>query len=789
MDGFITIGTKLDTDKFDRQISALEKKIKQEEENKIKIDAEITNLEAEIQKYDEARAKVMEYKNELKRLKQEKADMLKADPSLAVGVDTPEYARVKQDIIDINNLINEEQAKIDKQGPAIDKVAMKLEEAKEKQQQVNEKVDEFKQKIDGANLQKQANEIQKMKKGFDGVGSAIQRGVKRIGMMAISIIGIYSGLAMIRRASSELANYDEEYAAKLEYIRFVLVQAIAPVLQFIVNLALKLLQVIGTIAQAWFGVNIFERGSVDNFKKMKAGASGVGKEVKQLQKQLSGFDEMNVLQDNGNTSRGGGGGGTNIGDIPDLSAMNDEKPGWLKWIADNKDVVISGLLGIAAALILLKLGFTALKALGIGIAVAGIAYAIQSLIEYTKDPSLENFGKIIIGIGVAIAGVGIALGLWPVAVAGIIIAIYGLIIKNWEKIKGFFQKCIDWLKNDLGGKIRGFFGDNFFGNLVGDLWDNLVGFFQDILDYFDGVIQAVKKVFDGIIKFFKSVFSGDWKGAWEGIKQIFSGVLDFFKTRFEFIFSWINRVVIEPFRITITNVFKEIKRIFTEGWNNLKNGLDTAKEWIKTNVIDKITNWFSTMWNGIKNAGKNAWEGVKNVWNAVATFFGDIFSKAWNKVKEVFSTGGKIFDGIKEGIVNAFKNIVNAIIRGINKVISVPFNALNRILEKVHNVEIAGYKPFEFVHTFNVPEIPQLKTGGIINMPNRGTLVGGSAIGGEAGREGVIPLTDQQAMAELGREIGKNVLVNLTNITSMNGRVISRELKNIRSQQDFAYNI
>lgn len=72
-------------------------------------------------------------------------------------------------------------------------------------------------------------------------------------------------------------------------------------------------------------------------------------------------------------------------------------------------------------------------------------------------------------------------------------------------------------------------------------------------------------------------------------------------------------------------------------------------------------------------------------------------------------------------------------------------------------------------------------------MPNTGTMIGG-AIAGEAGREGVVPLTDQQAMAELGREIGKNVLINLTNITSMNGRVISRELKQVQADQQFAYN-
>lgn len=72
-------------------------------------------------------------------------------------------------------------------------------------------------------------------------------------------------------------------------------------------------------------------------------------------------------------------------------------------------------------------------------------------------------------------------------------------------------------------------------------------------------------------------------------------------------------------------------------------------------------------------------------------------------------------------------------------------------------------------------------------MPNKGTMLG-SAIGGEAGREGVVPLTDQQAMAELGREIGRHVLVNLTNITQMNGRVIGRELKQVQSEQEFAFN-
>ena len=73
-------------------------------------------------------------------------------------------------------------------------------------------------------------------------------------------------------------------------------------------------------------------------------------------------------------------------------------------------------------------------------------------------------------------------------------------------------------------------------------------------------------------------------------------------------------------------------------------------------------------------------------------------------------------------------------------------------------------------------------------MPNTGTMIGG-AIAGESGREGVIPLTDTQAMAELGREIGRWITVNANITNTMNGRVISRELKQIQNEQDFAYNL
>ena len=127
---------------------------------------------------------------------------------------------------------------------------------------------------------------------------------------------------------------------------------------------------------------------------------------------------------------------------------------------------------------------------------------------------------------------------------------------------------------------------------------------------------------------------------------------------------------------------------------------------------------FLGIWNGIKkvfspsNVGgffKSVWDNIMKPFKSVTDWFKNTFSKAWQAVKDVFSTGGKVFDGIKDGIANVFTTVVNSIIGGINKVIAVPFNALNTVLEKIKNVEIMGLSPFTWVTTLAVPQIPKLE--------------------------------------------------------------------------------
>ena len=203
-------------------------------------------------------------------------------------------------------------------------------------------------------------------------------------------------------------------------------------------------------------------------------------------------------------------------------------------------------------------------------------------------------------------------------------------------------------------------------------------------------------------------------GMWDGIKKAVGVVVDWIKENWKTMLLFITNPV--------AGVFKYLYENF-EGFRNFVDG-----------VVKSVKKFFSDMWSGVKNGAVNAWNGIKSVFSKVGSFFSDTFSRAWQKVKDIFSTGGKIFNGIKDGIVSAFKNIVNAIIRGINKVISVPFNALNKVLDKIRTVEIAGFEPFKnLIGKIAVPEIPELFRGGILKKGQVGLLEG-------KGDEAVIPL-------------------------------------------------
>lgn len=135
------------------------------------------------------------------------------------------------------------------------------------------------------------------------------------------------------------------------------------------------------------------------------------------------------------------------------------------------------------------------------------------------------------------------------------------------------------------------------------------------------------------------------------------------------------------------------------------------------NPIGGLQDGFKSLWEKVASGALSAWEGIKNAFKSVPEWFQGKFRDAWQKVKDVFSAGGRIWSGIKEGIENTFRTVVNAIIRGMNTIIAVPFNKINSMLNTIRNASFLGISPFQNMWGVNplpVPQIPMLARGAVI---------------------------------------------------------------------------
>lgn len=554
----------------------------------VSMEKEIKSLTKEIEplekKYNRLLAKYEEYEDEIARYTTIR------DTS---GPDTQEWSHA-------NGIVNAAQAKLSDLEPNITEIGYEYDEAKKPILELNDEIAKLKENLSSSteaqNLtqkienmtskleeaKKQTNELgQSIKKnlgikaklagitgGFEGIGKKVDklktRMTRLVGTVAIFSL-IRSSLTKLRTGFISLLKENDTFSSSLNQIKANLMTAFAPIynacLPAINSLMNALSKVTGTIAV--FVSSLFGT-SLEDAKNQAEGLSNslenTAKSGKKASGSLASFDNLEVITD---TSGGSGSSDSGVdysGEITYSQKLLDILNKIKDFCVENKELIIGFIAGITGALIALKiLGLDPIKSLGIGVALAGIVFTIVSLIEYLKDPTFENFGKIFQGIGIAIIGVGIAIGSLPAAIVGTIVLIWGTIVRYWEQIKAFFQKGIDWLS------AKSDFIHEKFGDTIGNIYDFLVGTLQKGLDWLDFIITKIKENFDEIIDFVKNVFSGNWKGAWQNIKNIFS------------------------------NIWESIKRTASDVFNGI---LDAAKLMAK-NAGDSIASIFKAVVNGV----------------------------------------------------------------------------------------------------------------------------------------------------------------------------------------------
>ena len=274
-------------------------------------------------------------------------------------------------------------------------------------------------------------------------------------------------------------------------------------------------------------------------------------------------------------------------------------------------------------------------------------------------------------------------------------------------------------------------------------------------------IETMKKAVDSVTSFWEKDWedyfnnaSGNWGSFIQGILLTLEGFYLVFKGIFEVIGGVIDIFV---------GIFTGDLDKMSQGWNKLLNGFVN----ILKGIVAIITGIVLTVAGAIKGI-------VLDLLNGIVSLIKNVFSTIKSIAITIATTVGNI-------IASVFKGVVNGVLKAIETILNAPINAINgliKVINKVPGINLGKLSTFK---------LPRLAKGGIINQPGSGVMVG-SAIAGERGQEGVIPLTDSQQMALLGEAIGKYVRIENVIDNYIDGRKLNRILQSSTNRTSFAMN-
>ena len=512
-----------------------------------------------------------------------------------------------------------------------------------------------KQRLAALTTQKVSEQFKKFTKRIAGLA-------KRVFIFTM----ITKALRTMRKMLLSTIGADKQMSTSLAQIRGNLISAFAPIYNYILPAIrtllawiAKLTAVVSVFINSLFGKTASQADASAKAPYNQASATeAAGDAADKAKKQLSGLDEMNRWESNDSSGGGGGGGSSGIAPRFDLSDQVDAgKIGKIAAVVRELSPYVAA---VAAGFAAWKIGKKFLgnlsKAKQLALAVAGAVLMAINVVDMLKNGiNFDNLTGYIIGASAAVTGLGLAFGVLGGAITAIVagLVLLGVAIRDVIK-NGFNNKNLTAITVAL--------------LTIGGAIAIITGAWIPLL------IAAIAAAVVWIV------------AKWTSIKE------------------WISKTI------------SSIDAAFEQFLANVEEGVAAAVDW----VIEKWTavkDWFSGLWEKVASGAVAAWDGIKSAFKSVPEWFQGKFRDAWQKVKDVFSTGGRIWSGIKEGIENTFRTVVNAIIRGMNTIIAVPFNKINSMLNAIRNASFLGISPFQNMWGVNplpVPQIPMLARGAVI---------------------------------------------------------------------------
>lgn len=556
----------------------------------------------------------------------------------------------------------------------------------------------------GQNLSKETRSITN---NIKGMGTGFKNGLGQVLKYAgalFSLRSIYSALSSSANAwlSSQNAQA-KQLSANIDYMKYAMGSALAPVIQFVTNCVYQLLKAVQSVVYALFRVNIFANASASAFKNAQKQAKNTSKSLSSVHSEIN-----NVGDHNSDAS-------PNVGDLSSIdnqmSPLSQKLYDFFKPLVDSWN----------------KYGVTLIEQ--IKITAGQIASLISSVWESVEK--LITNGTVYTSLELILAIIG------NIAEA----------FSNAWKYEGngdtIIQTMADMLNSILNTirKITASEGFQKFFNGVSNAFSGILTFTKPVLDDFLSLIKPLSEIALSIAGDILNSIGNALK--WIGDNEIAVTILESLAIAiglvvagiklYNFVQSgalvatlkhtaaliaqgvawvaanWPILLIVAAITAVIAIIilcvkhWDEIKETVTNVCNKMK---ETVSNW-----VNNVGQFFSNLKINIVNKVAEIRDGIKNK-----------FQEAYNGIRSIFSNIGNFFNGIWRNIKNTFTNLGTSIGNAISGAVKTGINGVISLIEKTINTAIrlinGGIKlinliPGVSVGTINTLNLPRLAKGNV----------------------------------------------------------------------------
>ena len=238
-------------------------------------------------------------------------------------------------------------------------------------------------------------------------------------------------------------------------------------------------------------------------------------------------------------------------------------------------------------------------------------------------------------------------------------------------------------------------------NFMTSLWNAVRTTVVNIVQALWNRVQSIWNVYAKVTRTIFNALRNFLSTVWNAIRNTVANVIQALWRRVNNIwntFSRVTRNIFNTLRGWLTSLWSSVRTILTNTVQNLWNRVHST--WntfgrVTRNIFNALRNWLSNIWNAIRNritsVVNNLWNRVRNTFNRLRSGTKDIFNNVrnylvdkWNNIKssitgiagKIWGSVKKTFNNMKNGLANIIDGIgdhidgmVDAVKRGLNKLI------------------------------------------------------------------------------------------------------------------------